>query len=239
MLVAEARGKAEGSIENCEDYLTSAVFGHLRYLPPSLFWASLFRRAKQSTSEGVSLNDYLSSFDCAVFSYSSVDVAFWRLHPEFGEPDLLLTFSHPDRQPLTILIEVKLWSSKSGTGKDNDQLCRYFQALEDVAWLGRRQAVPPVLIYLTPHDSQAEIEQSLGYLTSSTDARLRFFQLQWQDVLLAARESAEVSGGWQRVLLTQVAEVLHRRQLEYFRGFDRTFIEDLVEASGLFYGKPK
>jgi hypothetical protein len=51
MLIAETRGKSAAEVQNNEDYLTSAVFGHLRYVPPNAFWRELFAQARQSTSE--------------------------------------------------------------------------------------------------------------------------------------------------------------------------------------------
>jgi hypothetical protein len=45
MLVAEVHGKRVAEAQDAEDYLTSAVFGHLRYIPPSVFWPDLFALA--------------------------------------------------------------------------------------------------------------------------------------------------------------------------------------------------
>lgn len=38
MLLVEIRGHALNAAIGDEDYLTSVVFGHLRYVPPSVFW---------------------------------------------------------------------------------------------------------------------------------------------------------------------------------------------------------
>jgi hypothetical protein len=38
MLIAELHGKGIAEAQDNEDCLTSCVFGHLRYLPPSVFW---------------------------------------------------------------------------------------------------------------------------------------------------------------------------------------------------------
>ena len=45
MLLAEILGKRLEATRNSEDYLTSAVFGHLRYIEPGLFWDTLFAKA--------------------------------------------------------------------------------------------------------------------------------------------------------------------------------------------------
>jgi hypothetical protein len=52
MLVAEIHGKRVHEVQDREDYLTSAVFGHLRYIQPGLFWACLFGRALSSPIDG-------------------------------------------------------------------------------------------------------------------------------------------------------------------------------------------
>jgi hypothetical protein len=45
MLLAELHGKRFPEAEGQEDWLTSAVFGNLRHIPPTAFWSSLFERA--------------------------------------------------------------------------------------------------------------------------------------------------------------------------------------------------
>jgi hypothetical protein len=46
VLLAEIHGKTLEVARDNEDYLTSAVFGHLRYVAPGLFWDELLKRAK-------------------------------------------------------------------------------------------------------------------------------------------------------------------------------------------------
>ena len=46
MLVGEIHGKGMPEATNHEDYLTSVIFDHLRYVPPSHFWEDLFSQAK-------------------------------------------------------------------------------------------------------------------------------------------------------------------------------------------------
>ena len=112
MLVAETRGKSLSSIQNREDYLTSAVFGHLRYLPPSVFWPSLLRRA-ESCGDGSSLEEYASDKNLGIARYDSLNIDFWRRQGPIGEPDMILEFRGKQRRTLRIVTEVKLWSGKS------------------------------------------------------------------------------------------------------------------------------
>ena len=53
MLLAEIHGKSEVSVRDHEDYLTSTVFGHLRYVRPGPFWTGLFSRAITLPIRGV------------------------------------------------------------------------------------------------------------------------------------------------------------------------------------------
>lgn len=50
MLLAELHGKRCPDVEGSEDMLTSAVFGHLRLVPPDLFWVPLLQRARLAGS---------------------------------------------------------------------------------------------------------------------------------------------------------------------------------------------
>jgi hypothetical protein len=45
MLAAEIHGHSVPEARNSEDYLTSTVFGHLRYIQPGPFWDALFELA--------------------------------------------------------------------------------------------------------------------------------------------------------------------------------------------------
>lgn len=121
-----------------EDYLTSTVFGHLRYIAPGLFWDELFASAKglqRVHGKEYSLGQLLADTGCLPSVYSRLQTFFWRAHPIHGEPDLILVFSGTGLTPLVLLIEVKLRSEKSGTG-DNDQLARYLRILDDLDAVG-------------------------------------------------------------------------------------------------------
>jgi hypothetical protein len=46
LLIAEIHGKRLPEAEGQEDWLTSAVFGHLRHVAPGAFWADFLDRAR-------------------------------------------------------------------------------------------------------------------------------------------------------------------------------------------------
>jgi hypothetical protein len=232
MLIAEIHGKRFPEAEGQEDWLTSAVFGHLRHIAPGAFWADLLDRAR-TVGTGFSLYSQICADGIHFNRYSKLDIHFWKSWEGYGEPDLIMRFSGGDQSPLIIVVEVKLDSGKSGTG-ENDQLKRYLQLLDD------RQALSLLfpesshryLIYLTRVFSKLEIEDSIRVSVSAGigDARDRIFGLQWQDVLESS--SAHAAG---EPLLDEVAQFLKVRRFEAFRGF-RVPLADLRQISGTFYG---
>ncbi len=232
MLIAEIHGKRFPEAEGQEDWLTSAVFGHLRHIAPGAFWADLFDRAR-TVQTRVSLSSQIFADGIRLNQYSKLAIHFWKSWENYGEPDLILCFSGGDQSPLIIVVEVKLDSGKSATG-ENDQLKRYLQLLDDRSAL--RLFLPEghqrYLIYLTRIFSKLEIEDSIRVSVSAGigDAQDRMFGLQWQDVLESA--SAHSVG---EPLLDEVARFLRIREFEAFRGF-RSPPAGLKQISGAFYG---
>jgi len=108
VLVAETKGKICPGAQNHEDSLTSAVFGHLRYLPPQVFWPDLAEAAVNLS--GTCLGDRLP---LPIAEYRTLQTIFWPPTPH-GEPDLALIFEAPDKAPLLLVCEIKLWAGKSG-----------------------------------------------------------------------------------------------------------------------------
>lgn len=219
MLVADIHGKIVPESHGSEDYLTSAVIGHLRYVPPGDFWRALFAASRSNAPGGPTLADELWPPENPVGGYSGLSVRFWPREGEDGEPDLILEFSGPGRPAHLVLVEAKLWSGKGGTG-DRDQLVRYLRVLDRLvpgssqsAGVGSR-----CLVYLTPRDSTEEVEDSLRHAADPARERRRTYRLQWQDVLVAAEGSpGETEPA--KTILRDIALFLRRRGLEYFVGF--------------------
>lgn len=232
MLIAEIHGKRFPAAEGQEDWLTSAVFGHLRHIAPGAFWADFLDRAR-TIETGVSLYSRLYADGIRLNQYSKLDTHFWKSWENYGEPDLILCFSGGNQPPLIIVVEVKLDSGKSAIG-ENDQLKRYLQLLDDRHAL--RLLFPEsnhrYLIYLTRIFSKLEIADSIRASVSAgvCDAQDRMFGLQWQDVLESS--SANSVG---EPLLDEVAQFLKIRGFEAFRGF-RFPSADFTQISGAFYG---
>jgi hypothetical protein len=136
-----------------------------------------------------------------------------------------------------ILVEVKLWSPKSGHG-ENDQLMRYLCIADDLHNL--EPTVPAdstaVVMYLTPRDSTAEVRESLCIYGDSDSSRRRLFRLQWQDCVDAAEQCIPRETDQNRVIVSDVMGFLRQRGLEYFNGFCLVNgLEQLEASHGPFY----
>ncbi len=226
MLLAEINGKRLPAAEEQEDWLTSAVFGHLRLVSPPLFWEQLFKRAMSPSVFGRSLLSELNERGIHFDRYSRIETRFWRCFLKHGEPDLLVRFTGDGILPLTMVIEVKLNSGKSGVGS-NDQLVRYLQLLKD------KEQIPEwnvedhrVLVYLTRSFAQNEMNESLGL--SPEDAG-NLFGLEWRDVL----ETAQALAG-ENLLLQELYRFLRGRGFEAFYGFRKTSLPSSL-PNGRFY----
>jgi hypothetical protein len=246
MLVAEIHGHHVAEAANSEDYLTSSVFGHLRYLTPAVFWQELFRYAlgmPNGTSR--TLAEYLEKQGVEIGTLEQLSVYFWPRHSLHGIPDLILIFTAPNARSLVIVVEAKLWSEKSGTG-DFDQIARYLRLLDDPNGVNPKipESSLDALIYLTEHDSLAELEASVNAYEDADKGRARVFRLQWQDIVVAARAAISSVIGTDKLILQDVARFLSGRNLEYFRGFNKfkllntTFHTHPVVKQRLFFPVP-
>ena len=222
MLLAEIHGKVLGEAQSHEDYLTSAVFGHLRYLPPRVFWDEFFSNAKTVPVNGSekSLRQFLHDNGASVSECASLQIDFWPNHPEWGQPDLVLCFTGSMGPPVVVIFEVKLNSEKSGT-EDEDQLVRYLKILDDLPALKLDLPMNPLtaLVYLTPRESIREMQSSLESSHATQTDSLPLFRVQWQDVLAVAQNAAPSADGQSKTILQDVSLFLAQRGLEYFSGF--------------------
>src|ERR1035438_9556502 len=101
MLLAEIHGHSVPEVADNEDYLTSTVFGHLRYVPPAMFWEEFLSRALGLPFEmqELTLLEALALKGVQPSTYASLDAVFWPTHSSFGTPDLALCFTGPNLQP--------------------------------------------------------------------------------------------------------------------------------------------
>lgn len=172
------------------------------------------------TGQERTIRQTLTEAGAACGRYKVLQTFFWASHPTWGEPDLLLVFSGGHTPPLVVLVEAKLWSGKSGTGKW-DQLVRYLSILDDLPAMGLN--LPPgalrFLVYLTRRDSLDEVRESVELLGPANPASQRLFRLRWQDIVEAARAARASLLEPGRTILSDVTSLLQKRGLEYFDGF--------------------
>lgn len=242
MLVAEIHGSYVADARSYEDYLTSAVFAHLRYIKPGPFWDLLFSRAISQPIESRQMNAselIQNETGCSLGSYSSLDAIFWPIHDE-GVPDLVLHFSGGQDRQVVIVIEAKLNAGKSGSG-DHDQLARYMRILDSLTEL--RPPLPQhalgLLVYLTTTDSRADVIESLAEYGDTSKSRKRLYQLRWQDLIEVIDETRPRSDV-EALILKDVRKFLQVRDLEYFSGMgDPKSLPDVVVSDGDFLiGEP-
>ena len=224
MLLADIRGHSLAAAQDDEDYLTSAVFGHLRYIPPAYFWERLLSCARGLAAGDAqnSLDNFIRQTGHGLSEYSSLNVFFWPAHRRRGEPDLLLSFTGTGLRPITVVIEVKLWSGKSGG--DEDQLVRYMRILDELQDFWEFKLPDGslcALVYLTPRESTSEILESLKLSPDPNRDRARIFRLQWQDFIQACDATLPTEEPRIDMILRDVQAFLGSRGLEYFAGFRR------------------
>ena len=236
MLVAEIHGLYIPEARNSEDYLTSAVFGHLRYLQSSQFWDRLFQAAVSLPIDGQSLTAaqfIRAKAGSSLASFETMHAIFWPKHKK-DIPDLILHFSSNVAPSVVILIEAKLNATKSGIG-DYDQLARYLRVLDSLDKLKPKLPSDAITlaVYLTTKDSRDELIDSVQKYGDSDESRRRLYRLQWQD-LVDAIDATPPSSSLQRLVLSDVRQFLRVRGLEYFSGMDWSSIPVIQEGDGDF-----
>ncbi len=213
-MIAGIKGKDVREARGHEDSLTSALFGHLRYLRPGVFWTDLFAKTIDATDDERTLKDVLNDDANNVLKQcTNLKIDFWPNYEIVGEPDMILQFcNHANRALLTIVVEVKFHSGESG-----NQLARYMKLVTNPT----RDARADYLIYLTPRESLNEINEAISADQDLEKFRHKLFRLQWQDVLEVAKEAGKKQSGKRfpyDTILADVATLLRKRGLEHFKG---------------------
>jgi hypothetical protein len=243
MLVAELHGHTSHDLADDEDFLTSTVFGHLRYVRPATFWECLFSKALSPARDGreTSLREFLEKRGVKIASFATLDVHFWPKHDVFGVPDLLLYFWGANSAPVVIVCEAKLWSDKSGMGAD-DQLLRYLRSLQSLHSFKPRlpreclRSAATAVLYITPRESLREILDTVAQCSDEPHLADSLFRVQWQDVVEAADQNRPSAADHStRLILGDVAEFLRGRNLEYFNGFGPCAFSFPSAGDGNFY----
>lgn len=168
MIDADIRGKLRrdgGSVhDRSEDLLTSTVFGLLRHLPVAVALKPMIENARpagellKSGSARISGEPWID-----LAAATQCDIVFWPSFGSWGQPDILLVFRDDHHRVVhLVVVEAKLFSSKSGEATDADedsatddstwhpdQLVRYWRGL--LHHPEYNAAAPRSVVYLTAH----------------------------------------------------------------------------------------
>lgn len=228
MFEADIAGKLP-ELADREDYLTSCVFGALKYLPPNKGLLPVLAAAKNHRL-GISLGEYCQREDMQLTAISEAQLIFWPRcsEPRPSEPDLVVILRGGPRS-FILPIEVKYFAGKHGEQED-DQLMRYYCALETRR--GRESCSSDAirqfsgellaLIYVTQLGAAHEIEATLGQMESRgmTEAEQRIFHLKWQDVYGVVQQQSRIErDALRRSVLLDIARLLKHKHLTPFTGF--------------------
>lgn len=191
-----------------EDALTCAVFTRLRYLPPQVLgeWLTTARNHSDVTAR-------------AALRTAEPVIEFWPSIKDtlrgqgLVEPDIILRFDDE-----ILVIEAKLWSSKSQTRDGVDQLAREWRGAID--YYGAHVRVSAV-IYLTPHlePPKAELAESAEAL--GTDASSLWW-LSWSRLVPILEQQLVIGDRSSRIVAADLLAYLTRVGLIRFRGWRLT-----------------
>ena len=232
MFEVELAGKVP-ELRAREDYLTSCIFGALKYLPlnhglfPFLNSSFNYRLKKD-------LQSYLKLQDIELTHFDKAQFHFWPRSSTYGEPDLVISLEGRLGSFL-IPIEVKYFSRKHGE-EEKDQLARYYIALGTVE--GRKtfnnEAIRQfsggllAFIYLTQFEAELELEQTLDVLESKgiRDAQNKFFHLRWQQISeIIEPLSLKEHDANKKAIYTDIQELMTFKNLIPFARFSEVPVE--------------
>lgn len=240
LIHAELRGKlgsdASRAHERSEDLLTSAMFGRLRYLRPEIGLFPIIAAARQVEISDSHLSVKRRRDWISLDQVCSYDVEFWPRLGGRAEPDILVRLNCANGVVLhTIIIEVKLWSPKSGpkggedadvevddesepvTLHERDQLAKYWHCLQKM----RGEAMASI-IYLTSHATPPETELRESLLHCSN---MRLGWLSWSEVWRVLKGIPGESCG---PVVEDLLRLLEHKGLSHFRGFASDLVPQIA-----------
>ena len=242
MTIAEIRGKisrtGDNLSERLEDLLTSDVFSFCRYVRPYTLLLPFLRQAKRLDDEA--LGNLLED------KVDRVKYLFWpRLHR--SEPDVLISIELSSGRFFLILIEAKYFSSKSGSALSEeeleiaetprDQLAREYVDLLDahnVFCIPKSKIAGRALIYVTAHrsipkdslsESMIEIKKFLA-----DKHKINLFWTNWFELHPIISEAKDILE-WERPILDDMRQLLERKRLIHFRGFNLDMVTSIPNDS--------
>jgi len=249
MFEAELANKIP-EIKAHEDYLTSCIFGALKYLPPK---DGIFPILGEALNYKLNkkLKDYLASKGLPLENFEKAELYFWPRSPKYGEPDIVMLIKDKNSSYI-MAIEVKYFSYKHGEG-EYDQLKRYFAGLSTnknrttFACDAIKEFSGDLLaiIYLTQFEAREEIADTLSALAKEDkkDVSNRFFHLKWQNVAgVIENLCLGEKDLYRKKIYDDIYKLLDFKNLMPFKGFSslqkKIGLEQLLTLP-IFFGAPK
>jgi hypothetical protein len=240
MIDATVKGKlgidSSRAHERAEDLLTSTVFGLLRYLPHDTGLIAVIQRARRAYLQNETLEVWSADVRNARWLLlehaRSFTIEFWPSLACYGQPDLLIQLLDEKGKCVhLVLIEVKLYSAKSGEAgaeedslqrdaPDPDQLVRYWQGLDTDKY--QVMDIPKTVIYLTSHPAPPsdDLEVTLRRILSRNLPTMRLAWLSWRDIWQVMTEMARKPNPPLPSL--DLKRLLAYMGFQYFDGFHNT-----------------
>lgn len=215
MIEGELKNKFAKEIVDSEDFLTSTVFGLLKYTPMHPVLKSFLGQATRFSDNNLLFRSELA---CTELFLEAPKVIFWERDSKHGEPDVILVGKNT-----VLIIEVKLQAEMSG----EDQLCKYHELLEH-RYADKRYKH---IIYLTKDMSWPRISPK-----SSQGIENCLWWVSWYDLKeLLEKNTAKES------VVSEISQdlisILDRRNLCLFKNF--TEPASISEADAEFFWKEK
>lgn len=241
MIQAILANKAQ-EVKYKEDILTSIVFGTLKYLRPDIILIPFIESAFLYNEKRTSLWESLSSGGIELRCYREIEYIFWPKHNKYGEPDLIIVFKNHihGADDFLLVVEAKFKSEKSGT-EENDQLVRYFEAINNNIEGFSENAVSDFkgkkgqIIYLTEAEAYSEISASSKILESKYNIiNERVFHLRWHQLFKTIEIMYEFCSSREKLLVNDLMEYLEALGLKEFAGISPPNIF-LNEQRPVFY----
>ena len=223
-----------------EDYLTSCVFGALKYLPPNKGLLPVLAAATNHRL-GISLGDHCEREGIELKGISEAHFIFWPRcsGPRPSVPDLVVILQGGPHS-FIVPIEVKYFAGKHGEEED-DQLVRYYQVTRTARArkafgndrIRRFSGELLAVVYVTQFAAKHEIEATLRQLESEgqTEAYKKVFHLRWQHLYTVTKRLLQSTENTSRErILADIARLLEHKHLKPFAGFPKLPSELSTEA---------
>jgi hypothetical protein len=225
LIQAVLGGKSLG-YEYTEDILTSTVFGTLKYLKPDMILIPFIESAFLYNEKRTTLWEKLNSEGIELRCYREVEYVFWTWNQNYGEPDLILIFRDHVHgfDDLLLVVEAKFKSGKSGT-EENDQLVRYFEAINNdienftessvSSFKGRKGYV----VYLTEAEAYSDITATTKIIQSRyNEIKENVFHLRWHQLYKTLEKMYPHYSSFEKIIVDDLMKYMEKLGLRDFSG---------------------